>query len=214
MEQIISELQNLQLQMTTLKQPLVELSTKIESFEKLLKEEANKLHYEQKKISTEETRLKDELIQLGWIETLLENEVEDYVLLNDKCLGNKRKFFETLRIMTDLNNDPIKITTGIGKYLEILRKKYTIEKCIITLEYEKEIITLECEKEIKNVPSLKLINYKISKDNIELFSTTDLIDSNEIIQFYSNDKSSILSSLDDSNNLEYILNCWLFKIKT
>jgi hypothetical protein len=195
MNDIFSRLDNLNLNLKTV---LHEQGTNLTKI-KLLEEERKKLLEQQYEIQNE---INFELS----ITKLLENQVENFVILNDDCLGYTRKFFNSLRLITDLNKDEVD-SLYIGKYLNKLRQKYTIELCITKI-----LLNDENDENDEN-DDLEIVEYYYYQNDIKLNNINEsLIDEDQILDYYK-DKLNQMQWLDDCNQYQLILNCWVFKLK-
>ncbi len=217
----ISELEN---QMEKLTAPQELIWSKIHEYETLLNKEKEKLKEEVNKVKDDEKQISNELIPLMWVKDLLENKNDKcIVLLNDRCLGEKRKFFEALRVipLSEINNvnqksDVPIIKTGIGKYLSQIREKYIIDVCFLKVLYETDYFCIaeeDDEHEFDDEPQ----NIRIYKKKQEIECNIDNINFDEILNYYSKHNKHFIHGNGNSdgiwNELNLDLRCWSFTLK-
>lgn len=220
MAQIDDNISKLEVKLEKLLEPQQQILEKISKYEKLLNIEKIKLKEEQDKVEKEVNLLSEELITLGWIGCLLLNHNDKHtILLNDKCLGNKQKFFEALRVLLISEiNTPKKSTiqTGIGLYLDQIREKYIIDTCYLKVSYKTNYFCIadkDDEHEFNPDPE-RISVYKKDKE-IECDWTN--INFDEILNYYSEVDTKFISGDGDSdgiwNELNLKLRCWCFTLK-
>lgn len=217
MEELEKELENLNTQLQKLWEPQQPILRKIQEYKNLLKIEKAKLEQEETKVEENEQNLNNQLIPLTWVNNLLKNDKEDMILLNDRCLGEKRKFFEALRQLkiSEYNSDKIPTETGIGKYLNLIREKYIIDTCILKLFYKTKYFSIaeeDDEHEFNPEPDITIM-----KKDKDINGNYDDINFDEILEFYTEQDRKFISSDGDSdgiwNELNLKLRCWHFILK-